>query len=160
MACWCNIRWWTSFGILTHHLVITQYGIKCIGQQWLRWWIVAWRHQIAMPEKRQDMMEYHLKAKLYSLHVPGDNELMWCFLCTKQSVDQLQIFQQFRACPLCDFYYVNVSINKWMVGGNAMGLRAFTPEAIIRRNETSIIATMTTSWNGNIFRVTGLCAGN
>ena len=30
---------------LTHCGLVTPYGNRDLGQHWLRWWFVAWRHQ-------------------------------------------------------------------------------------------------------------------
>ena len=39
--------YWQTFitSVLTHWGLVTPYGNRELGQQWLRWWLVAWRHQ-------------------------------------------------------------------------------------------------------------------
>ena len=32
--------------IITHCGLVMSYGNKYMGQHWLRWWLVAWRHQV------------------------------------------------------------------------------------------------------------------
>ena len=44
----CNKRWgqiYLQLGTLTHCGLVTPYGKRYLNQHWLRYWLVAWRHQ-------------------------------------------------------------------------------------------------------------------
>ena len=66
---------------LTHGGLMTPYGDMELGQHWLRWWLVAWRHQ-AITWTNVDLSsvrssDIHLRASSQEITQPSVPEIIW-----------------------------------------------------------------------------------